>query len=227
MTTTHASLRRRRSQQGTGDAGRLRRIGENDEILPALEETVAPVARAAKRGDATARDALYDAFAAKIDRFCRGIHAPFCPPGCHTVWEADDVRQEAYLVFVALIHEWPEQVPFVRYFLSTFPWRLRDAVYRGVARRGIPPRSAAITLDRALWLRDSSAEAREAVALLETVAATLGAPGGEILLRHVRDGETLTAIARELGTSRRTVTRAWSRTRTVLARELGRENPSW
>jgi RNA polymerase sigma factor (sigma-70 family) len=196
-------------------------IGANDEILPALEATIAPAAHAAKHGDAAARDALYATFAAKIDRFCRRIHAPYCPPGCHTVWEADDVAQEAYLVFVALLAEWPEHVPFVRYFLSTFPWRLRDAVYRGVARRGIPPRAAAIALDRAIWLRDTTAEAREAVALLETVAATLGPPGGEILLRHIRDGETLTAIAHDLGTSRRSVTRAWSRTRAVLAHELG------
>lgn len=215
----HSAIRPRRRPE----PGRwlLPVIGANDEILPAIEEVVAPAARAAKGGDVAARNALYATFAAKIDRFCRRIRAPYCPPGCHGVWEDDDVAQEAFLVFTALIDEWPEQVPFVRYFLGTFPWRLRDAVYRGVARRGIPPRSAAISLDRALWLRDESTEAREAIALLETVAVSLGVPAGEILLRHIRDGETLTAIARDLGLGRRSITRSWARTRTALARELG------
>lgn len=196
-------------------------IGANDEILPAFEETIAPAARAAKAGDAAARNALHATFATKIERFCRRIRAPYAPPGCHGLWEDGDVTQEAFLVFAALIEEWPEHVPFARHFLSTYPWRLRDAVYRGVARRGIPPRAAAISLDRALWLRDASTEAREAVALLETVAAALDPRAGEILLRHIRDGETLTAIARDLGIGRRSVTRSWARTRTVLARELG------
>lgn len=185
-------------------------LGANDEIIPAFERSIAPLAMAAKGGDEGARNLLYAVFEPKVARFVRRIRAPYAPPGSSAAWDAEDVRQEAFLVFAALVADWPPEIPFARYFLSHYPWRLRDAVYRGIARRGLPPRATAVTLDRALWLTDGSAAAEEARAQLEAIAAALPPPRGEILRRHVGDGDSLTAIATHLGLGRRTVTRHWA-----------------
>ncbi len=188
-------------------------LGANDEIIPAFERSIAPLAMAAKgNGEQAehARNLLYAVFEPKIARFARRIRAPYAPPGSTAPWDADDVRQEAFLVFAALVADWPPTIPFARYFLSHYPWRLRDAVYRGLARRGLPPRTVAVALDRTHWLADGSAAAAEARAHLEAIAAALPPPRDEILRRHIGDGESLTAIARQLGLGRRTVTRHWA-----------------
>jgi RNA polymerase sigma factor (sigma-70 family) len=137
------------------------------------------------------------------------------------IWDRDDVEQEAWLVFNELIEQWSPDRPFGRYILATFPWRLRDAIYRGIGRRGVPSRMALVPIGDHDWLHDGSAAADEATVLLNVLAERLPALQAEILRRHVGDGETLTEIARKLDISRRTITRQWRAVRDHLAGDTG------
>jgi DNA-directed RNA polymerase specialized sigma24 family protein len=102
---------------------------------------------------------------------------------------------------------------------------LRDAVYRGVGRNGVPPRSNAVGVEQALWLADDSSDADEARTLLATIASRLPEPHGRILYAHIHDGKSLTQIATDLDLSRRTVTRHWSQIRQCLAADLAQPRP--
>ena len=184
-------------------------IGANDEILPAFERTLQPIAERARLGDHAARDALYAAFEPKIMRFVRRIRVPFAPGGAHGLWDRDDVAQEAYLVFLGVIESWSPTIPFGRYMLANFPWRLRDAVHRGVARRGIPPRSTVVSMDGADWVADRSAQVTESRALIEALASSFEPPLDEVLRLHILEGLSLTATAERLGVSRRSASRYW------------------
>jgi RNA polymerase sigma factor (sigma-70 family) len=193
-------------------------IGVNDEILPAFERTLQPIVERAQAGDRDARDALFASFQPKIMRFARRINVPFAPGGARGLWERDDVAQEAYLVFLGVIESWPPAIPFGRYFLANFPWRLRDAVYRGFARRGTPPRTVAVAYDAPGWqdtVADDAAPAAESRALIEALAASFEPPLDDILRLHILDGLTLTDTAARIGISRRTITRHWH---TILVR---------
>ncbi len=114
---------------------------------------------------------------------------------------------------------WPPARPFGRYILANFPWRLRDAVYRGIARRGMPPHMTVVPIDDGS-LRDERADDAFNDALTRALAASLPATQRTILMRHASDGITLTTIARELGISRRTVTRHWRTVRHQLVKEI-------
>lgn len=184
-------------------------IGVNDEILPACERTLQPIAERAQLGDHAARDALFAAFQPKIMRFVRRIRVPFAPGGAHGLWDRDDVAQEAYLVFLGVIESWRPAIPFGRYMLANFPWRLRDAVHRGIARRGIPPRSTVVSMDRADWIADRSAEVTESRAMIEALASSFEPPLDDVLRLHILEGLSLTATADRLGVSRRTASRYW------------------
>jgi RNA polymerase sigma factor (sigma-70 family) len=184
-------------------------IGVNDEILPAFERTLQPIAERARLGDHAARDALFAAFEPKIMRFVRRIRVPFAPGGAHGLWDRDDVAQEAYLVFVGVIESWSPAIPFGRYMLANFPWRLRDAVHRGIARRGIPPRSSVVSMDRAGWIADRSARETESRAMIEALASSFEPPLDDVLRLHILEGLSLTATAARLGVSRRSASRYW------------------
>jgi hypothetical protein len=62
--------------------------------------------------------------------------------------------------------------------------------------------------------------AAEAVTLVRVIAGRLPAPDGNILMWRILDGDSFTAIAERLGTSRRTVQRAWDRIVADLRRSL-------
>lgn len=193
-------------------------VGVNDEILPAFERTLQPIAERAQAGDRDARDALFASFQPKIMRFVRRIRVPFVPDGDRGLWEREDVAQEAYLVFLGVIESWPPALPFGRYFLANFPWRLRDAVYRGVARRGVPPRTVAVVFDAPGWtdrIADDATATTETRVLIEALASSFEPPLDDILRLHILDGLTLTDTAVRIGIGRRTVTRHW---RTILIR---------
>jgi DNA-directed RNA polymerase specialized sigma24 family protein len=184
-------------------------LAADDEITPEIDRVLTTVARAASDGDIDARNALYTAFSQKIARFVRRYRTYPSGIGWSAAIDLDDVAQEAFLVFTDLVAEWQGDDSFCVYFLGQFPWGLRNAVRRlGTANR---PALNLVGTPDALWLADGSAVADEAVALLEIVAADLQAPDGDILLWRIRDGETLTVIARRLGTSPRTIVRAWDR----------------
>jgi RNA polymerase sigma factor (sigma-70 family) len=200
-------------------------IGVNDELLPAIEDRLHPIALRAKAGDRNARNGLYAAFEQKIHRIASRLTIPTAFGTDTGVWDRHDVEQEAFIAFTDLVDVWIETIPFGRYVLANLPWRLRDAVYRGVGRRNVPPRTMAVTPDRAHWLTDDSAAAAEAKALIVTLAVNLEEPQRSILVSHICDGKSLTHIARDLKISRRTVTRHWLQIRQDLAADLVRPVP--
>ncbi len=192
-------------------------VTADDDLSAALERRLRPTVLRAHAGCPDAREALYIAFGPKLERFTRRIHPPRVGVDHTGVWDREDIEQEAWLVFDELIRQWTPERPFGRYILATFPWRLRDAIYRGIGRRGVPPHMTLIPIGDQYWLHDGSAAAAEAQALLNAIADRLPAIQATILRRHIGDGETLTAIARDLALSRRTVTRQWRALRHELA----------
>lgn len=223
-------LRERRYQERTRHAAispaLVPVVNAADDLSPTLERRLAPTVERAHLGDADACAALFIAFRPKLIRFIRRIHTPRTRPDQVGVWDRDDVEQEAWIVFDELIRNWTPDRPFGRYILATFPWRLRDAVYRGVARRGVPPRMTLVPIGDHDWLHDGSAASDEARALLNAVADRLPDIQGTILRRHIGDGDTLTVIARDLDVSRRTVTRHWRAVRDHLAHDVTSTPPT-
>jgi len=201
-------------------------IGANDELLPSFERTLEPIAHRAWSGDRAARDALYAAFEPKLMRFARGIHVPFAPPGAFAIWDRNDVAQEAYLAFLDVIASWTPHIPFGRYVLAHFPWRLRDVVYRGLARSVVPSGLTVVSEERIDWIGDATTAAAESRVLLESLAESFDSPYDDILRWHIGDGESLMTIAGRLGCSRRTVTRRWRVVLDRLRSELGVDVPA-
>lgn len=195
-------------------------IRVEDDISPHLDRALHPVAVRAQNGDWSARDALYMAFEPKLMRFARRIRVPFAPEGAHSLWERGDVNQEAYLAFVGVIESWSLEIPFGRYVLANFPWRLRDAVHRGIGKRTVPPRMYGVPIESSEHVADGSTAREEQGVMLRTLAASLGAPLDEVFRLHVIDGLTLTETAGRIGVSRRTVTRYWHDVVLELRREL-------
>lgn len=201
-------------------------VNAGDDVGPTLERRLAPTVQRAHLGDKDARAALFLAFRPKLIRFIRRIPTPRTRPDQVGLWDRDDVEQEAWIVFNELIAQWSPERPFGRYVLANFSWRLRDAVYRGVARRGVPPRMTLVPIGDHDWLHDGSAAGAEARALLNAVAERLPDIQGVILRRHIGDGEALSVIARDLGVSRRTVTRHWRIVRDHLAEDISSAPPT-
>lgn len=201
-------------------------VNATDDLSSVLERRLAPTVLRAHLGDNDARDALFLAFRSKLARFIRRIHTPRTRPDQVGIWDREDVEQEAWLVFDELIRSWTPERPFGRYILATFPWRLRDALNRGVARKGVPPRMTLVPIGDQDWLHDGSAASDEARALLNAVADHLPEIQGIILRRHIGDGDTLTVIAHDLGVSRRTITRHWRAVRDHLAEDIISTPPS-
>jgi len=191
-------------------------IGTEDDIDPALERLLAEVARRAQSGDWAARDALYAAFEPKLSRFVRRIRVPFMPAGCVGLWERDDVQQEAWLVFAGIVASWPEDVLFGRYVLANFPWRLRDAIHRGVAKRSVPPRSFGVRAGAGIEIADGKAVDAEQCALIEALAESLGPPLADVVRLHVIERMSLIDVARQMGVGERSVSRYWRSARARL-----------
>jgi RNA polymerase sigma factor (sigma-70 family) len=184
-------------------------ITADTDLDPALERILQPAAERARAGDREARDALYRAFEPKLRRFARRIRVPFAPAGSTTIWGRDDVLQEGYLVFAGLFDTWDPSVPFGRYVLATFPWRLRDAVHRGVARRGAPPHARVVPLDPRFTGVDATARIVEQETLIDALVDTFEPPLDAVLRLHILERMSLTQAAMRMGISRRTITRHW------------------
>ena len=188
----------------------LLRAGEAP--APGIERALTEAALVARGGDVAARNGLYlalaEPIAVQVARFRRRAASA-------TAWDLDDVGQEAFFAFVAVLEEWHEGEPFFACFRARFPLRLRDAVRR-LDRR---PRWAVVR-DDAVVLRDGSTEAAEALARLEALAAGLSEPDASILRWRIGDGEPVGTIAARLGLSRRAVGRRWARLRDDLRRAL-------
>ena len=179
------------------------------DVTPALERMFRPLAIRAQAGDWAARDALYRAFEPKLLRSAGKITVPFAPYGAQATWERADVTQQAYLVFVEIIANWSPEIPFGRYTLAHFPWRLRDAVYRGFGKPTIPTR----TFERTPFTDDLAADPTVVIALEEATIAAIAdsfeQPFAEVIRLHVLQGLSISDTAERMGVSRRTVTRHW------------------
>jgi RNA polymerase sigma factor (sigma-70 family) len=199
-------------------------LAADDPLTPETDRRLTALACAARAGSRPARDALYLALAPKIDRFVAGCrHLAWTSLGPRRdgrPWDADDLAQEAFVVFADLLAAWSGEGTFVPYFLAHFPWRLRTA-WRALA--GPRRHESNLAAPHLALLADDSAEAEEARIRLEAIAAALSPLDGAILLGHVRDGRSLRTVARRLGLGHATVTRRWQGLREELRRELANE----
>ncbi len=189
-------------------------------ISGALERRLAHLARAARQGDHEARDTLWAAFGPKIRILVIAAYRRTSSMAGDRAllrdgrpWDQEDLAQEAYPIFRDLIATWPGEGPIGPYLLAHLTWRLRTAARAQVLPRR---REVGVSPERLSLLAEESAAAAEALALLDTLAASFPGIDGEILRRHIGDGEPLTAIARQLGVNRRTVGRHWRRIRREL-----------
>lgn len=184
-------------------------------VSPDAERRIAELAAAGRSGDPAARAALWEALAPAIGRIvgaaerrARAAH-PVGPLRDGRPWDAEDLGQEAFILFLDLLAAWDGRRPVVPYLLGHLPWRLRSA-WRAMRVRHRAETVPASAEPRLLLLADGTAAAAEAVALLNALAADLPPLDGEIVRRHLRDGEPLRAVARHVGLDRRTVTRRWA-----------------
>lgn len=167
----------------------------------------AEAAHAAIAGDVFARDALYAAFEPRLEgsiRRCQRIWLGQSSRSIEDVIEPADIAQEAYLVFVNLVNEWRGDASVTAYICGQFAWRLSDAVRAWRPRRPGNPTESSIEL-----VTDGSAEANEALAMVNALLGQLTESSAEMLRWRVVEGRTFQDIARLAGTSQRTVSRRW------------------
>lgn len=107
-----------------------REIGE--ERYRGENEAVQARAIAAKGGDREARNDLFLEHRAFIERLSRRAKrvAVGVPGGTSSI-EPEDVEQQAFIEFCALLDDWePGQAPFLPYLARLLPWRLLHYVRR-------------------------------------------------------------------------------------------------
>lgn len=181
------------------------------------------LARAAAAGDRTARDALWEETGARLTRVAR-----------HTLWdmnreEQEDMAQEAFPLFLALVHEWAGSATeqrarraadapdegFAAYLFGLFRWRVRNALraarHAGAAR--VPLRETSASL----------AHADELALDLPAFLAVLPEQERQIFLLRVVDGRTMPEIAARLGLTDRSARRHWAQTRRRLRALLSQQ----
>lgn len=172
-------------------------------IDPAIDRMLSDLARSREADDPEIRNALFIAYAPRLERILLRLwYRNLYEFGC----ELDDLEQELYLIFANLLERWSGKGSLSAYVHGALPWRMYDAARR-LAPRDRPLGDRPV----ASLNSDESSSAEEAIALLEDLAATLSPFDRELLLRHVRDGESLATIARARGLSHRTMRRAWLR----------------
>lgn len=172
-------------------------------IDPAIDRMLSDLARSREADDPEIRNALFIAYAPRLQRILLRLwYRNLYEFGC----ELDDLEQELYLIFANLLERWSGKGSLSAYVHGALPWRMYDAARR-LAPRDRPLGDRPVSSLNS----DESSSAEEAIALLEDLAATLSPFDRELLLRHVRDGESLATIARARGLSHRTMRRAWLR----------------
>lgn len=191
-------------------------LAMGDSLTPALEAVFAPVVHRAHAGDIGARNALYTAFEPKLLRFARRITIPFAPYGSQPVWDRDDVYQEVFLVFASVLDTWHDGIPFGRYLLANYPWRLRDAIHRGIGKRMVPPRMMAIPMHADIQVADARTADAESVVIVESLADSLGPRLAPFMRLRVLSGMSQGEARDALGLSDRTASRNWNAIRRRL-----------
>ena len=171
-------------------------------IDPAIDRILSELARSHEPADAELRNGLFIAYAPRLHRILvRLWYRNLFEFGC----EFCDLEQELFLIFSGLLERWSGNGSFSAYLHGALPWRLFDA-----ARR-LAPRDRQLGDRPVAALDDTSCADEQAALLLEELAAGLSPFDRDLLLRHVRDGQSLATIARVHGLSHRTVRRAWMR----------------
>lgn len=195
-------------------------------MTPAQDALLTGIARRARQGDMAARDLLWLAFAPKLEPSIRRCERLAWRMGWARrdgrPWELDDLRQDAWLVFAALVANWRGDGSFVPYVMAHFSWRLRNAM-----RRLGPPRGRAVLTPMAA---DAAAacpalDEVEAAELRAALLAALSPADAAVLRLRLVQGASFGDIACQLGVSRRTVARRWARIRRVARGVLGEPGP--
>jgi RNA polymerase sigma factor (sigma-70 family) len=181
-------------------------------IDPTIDRILSTLARSSDGANIELRNALFVAYAPRLRRILLRLwYRSLSEFGC----ELEDLDQEVYLIFASLLERWSGNGSFSAYLHGALPWRLFDA-----ARRMAPRDHRLENRPVAALNGDESYAAAEAALLLQDLAGSLSPFDRELLLRHVRDGQSLSSIARSLGLNARTVRRAWLRLREHLRRAL-------
>ncbi|HET7041563.1 MAG TPA: hypothetical protein VFI13_06075 [Gemmatimonadales bacterium] len=180
------------------------------DLTPAIDARLNALARAG-RADPAARNELHALLSGKIARFL----APWRDRPA-AIGDFADIRQEAFLVFAALVADWPGEGSFARYFLGFFPWRLRHAI-DAYARRWPTDRLIVIP-DRALLddFAPAEATADPLISLWPLAADDL-----PLLTLRLSAGYSVAEAARLLGWSRRKGFRRWRALVARLSRDPG------
>lgn len=167
------------------------------ELTAPIDARLNALARAG-RADPTARNALHALLVGKIARFL----APW--RGRRTaLGDFEDLSQEAFLVFAALVADWPGEGSFARYFLGFFPWRLRHAI-EAHARRWPADRLLVVSESALLAAEPGVEDAPDPLLPFWP----LPEEDRRLLLLRLR-GHGVAEAARLLGWSRRTAFRRW------------------
>lgn len=174
--------------------------------------------RRAASGDRAARNALYAAFAPRLDHWVRRAQGSSRRYGVDQAVESEDIAQQAFIVFADLMHSWNGRGSISAYVIAYFPWRLSTAIRAMSDSRQCRP----LETMPADLLSDGTFAAEEAVALLQALAAGMPEREGQILILRLRDGQTWPEIANRLGINKRTAMRDWKR---VLAGLRGSFRP--
>ncbi len=184
------------------------------DLTPAIDARLNALARAG-RHDPAARNELHRHLVGKIARFLapwRGRHL--------ALGDNADLQQEAFLVFAALVADWPDDGSFVCYFLGFFPWRLRHAIEAHERRW---PTARLVVIPDLILLDQTPATADPADPLLPFLP--LPDDDRRLLALRLRGGHTVAEAAHLLGWSRRTTFRRWHALLTRLARPAPTHHP--
>lgn len=181
-------------------------------ISAAEDARLTALAHRAHDGNTGARDLLWRAFAARLEpsiRRCGYVTWQVAwAKRDGRPWALDDLRQEAWLVFVDLVAHWEGEGSFIPYISSHFPWRLRQAMRRlGPLRQSVPLGQAE---EHASSEPDDDPEIE---ALLAAIAERLAPSDVLVLDLRVRLRLSLEEIGVHLGVNRRTISRQWARIR--------------
>ncbi len=110
----------------------------DEDITRAMAPCIDELARCARFGDSSARDALWTAFASKLHRTTWQLWVPSAHRGMTGLWGREEVGQEAWLVVMKMVTRWKGDAGFAWYVFGVFPLRLRSTVYRKLARTAVP-----------------------------------------------------------------------------------------
>lgn len=170
-----------------------------------MDATFRALGRLAAAGDFAARDALYAAFAPRLDHWVRRAQGSCMRHGFDPAIDPEDIAQEAFLVFADLVNTWDGRGSMSGYVIAYFPWRLSNAI----RRMSDPRQHRSLDARPTALLTDGTVSGDEAGALLTAIAAELPDREGRILLLRIRDGLTWDQIAERIEVDRRTALRDW------------------